>query len=79
MKNKLMKMRVGKHKYNGFCRVCHGNFKKGEKFIVFEYVDSKGKVFEYKLCVYCYLKFVAKGFGYKKIMDILFKIVEEEI
>ena len=79
MKSKFMKIVKGKAGNNGLCRVCHYWFKKDEKFILFNLADSRGKVFEYKLCLNCLLEFILSGWELDSLVKRIYKSVENNI
>ena len=79
MKKQLIKTKVGKHNYNGVCRICYSPFKKGEKLIIITKFNQFGKAKDYALCFNCLFTFILKEYGYKNTIDTLNKIVLEKI
>lgn len=75
MKQKLIKIVLGENNFNGNCRICYQTLKKNEKFFLFEFYDSKGHIFEYRICFNCLIELLLNEFGYNQLRETIDKMI----
>jgi hypothetical protein len=64
--------------HSGNCWICGTYFKKEDYFIILERAKIN-KIINRKLCPICYLTPLANKIGWKKIDEMVLKMIEEQI
>lgn len=74
----LIETIISDGKNKGYCWNCHKYYKKGDVVIIFDKMKVD-RIFQKKICGYCYLKLLADRIGWNKLQKIIQQNSEEKI